>query len=134
MSLMGVGTNLLGYANPKIDNFVIKNIKKSNMTTLNSPEEVFLAKKLINIHPWASIVKFARTGGEANAIAVRIARSFTKKSKIAICGYHGWHDWYMSANLNKKNNLKKFLLKNLSNLGIPKELSNTIFNYLPLYQ
>ncbi len=129
MSLMGIGTNVLGYANPKIDNFVIKNIKKSNMTTLNSPEEVYLAKKLLQIHPWANKVKFARTGGEANAIAIRIARSYTKKSNIAICGYHGWHDWYMSANLNKKNSLNKFLLNGLNNYGIPKELSKTVYTF-----
>ncbi len=129
MSLMGVGTNVLGYSNSKIDNEVIRNIKKSNMTTLNCPEEVLLAKKLIDIHPWASKVKFARSGGEANAIAIRIARAFTKNSKVAICGYHGWHDWYLSANLNKKNKLNKFLLKGLSNSGIPKELSNTTFTF-----
>jgi glutamate-1-semialdehyde aminotransferase len=74
-------------------------------------------------------VKFARTGGEANAIAIRIARAFTKQSKIAICGYHGWHDWYLSANLNKKNAMKKFLLKGLKNDGIPQELKNTVFTF-----
>lgn len=129
MSLMGIGTNVLGYANSEIDNQVIKNIKKSNMSTLNCPEEVILAKKLLKIHPWASKIKFARTGGEANAIAIRIARAFTNSSKIAICGYHGWHDWYLSANLNKKNRLNKFLLKGLSNKGIPKELSDTVHTF-----
>lgn len=129
MSLMGVGTNVLGYANKKIDNAVIRNLKKSNMTTLNCPEEVYLAKKLISIHPWASKVKFARSGGEANAIAIRIARAFTNKSKIAICGYHGWHDWYLSANLSQKKSMKKFLLKGLKNNGVPKELKNTVFAF-----
>ncbi len=129
MSLMGVGTNVLGYSNSTIDNKVIKNIKKSNMSTLNCPEEVYLAKKLIDIHPWASRAKFARSGGEANAIAIRIARAFSKTSKVAICGYHGWHDWYLSANLNKKNKLSKFLLDGLSNSGIPKELTNTTFTF-----
>jgi glutamate-1-semialdehyde aminotransferase len=130
MSLMGVGTNILGYANNKVDNAVIANIKKSNMTTLNCPEEVYLAKKLIKIHNWASKVKFARTGGEANSIAIRIARSFTKQSKVAICGYHGWHDWYLSALLNKKNKLDNFLLKGLNNSGIPKELKNMTHTFL----
>lgn len=129
MSLMGVGTNILGYANNKIDNAVIKNLKKSNMTTLNCPEEVILAKELIKIHPWSSTVKFARTGAEANSIAIRVARSFTKSSKIAVCGYHGWHDWFLSANLNKNNNFKKFLLDGIGNEGIPKELSNTVFTF-----
>ena len=49
------------------------------MSSLNCPEEVYLAEKLIAIHPWANQVKFARTGGEALAIAVRIARSYSKK-------------------------------------------------------
>ena len=50
----------------------------------------------IELHPWADMVRFARTGGEANAVAIRIARSFSGKDKVAICGYHGWHDWYLS--------------------------------------
>jgi len=129
MSLMGVGTNVLGYANKIVDNAVTKNLKKGNMTTLNCPEEVFLARKLKSIHPWASKVKFARSGGEANAIAIRIARVFTNQSKISICSYHGCHDWYLSANLNKKNFVKKFLLKGLRNEGIPKELKNTVFTF-----
>ena len=76
---MGVGTNILGYANPKIDNQVIKSIKNSNMSTLNSKYEIFLAEKLIEIHKWADMARFARTGGEANSIAIRLARAFTKR-------------------------------------------------------
>ena len=98
MSLMGVGTNILGYCHNEVDNAVKKVIKKGNLTTLNCPEEVFLAEKLISMHPWAGKVKFARTGGEANAIAIRIARAASGKEKVAFCGYHGWHDWYLAAN------------------------------------
>ncbi len=126
---MGVGTNVLGYANSQVDNFVKKTIKKGIMSTLNCPEEVYLAKKLLKMHKWAGGVKFARTGGEANALSLRIARAFTKKTKIAICGYHGWHDWYLSANLNKKNNLASHLLSDLSTSGVPKELKNTVFPF-----
>ena len=53
------------------------------------------------MHKWADKVKFARTGGEANALSVRIARAATNNQNIAFCGYHGWHDWYLS-NLKKK--------------------------------
>ena len=109
MSLMGVGTNILGYAKKEIDNAVIKNLKKSNMSTLNCPEEVYLAQKLLQLHQWAGKVKFARTGGEANAIAIRIARAYTNSSRVAVCGYHGWHDWYLSANLKNNNQLNSFL-------------------------
>ena len=101
MSLMGIGTNVLGYANSEIDNQVIKNIKKQYVYFELSRRSNF-SKKLLKIHPWASKIKFARTGGEANAIAIRIARAFTNSSKIAICGYHGWHDWYLSAKFKQK--------------------------------
>ena len=99
------------------------------MTSLNCPEEVNLAEKLIKLHPWSSKVKFARTGAEANSIAVRIARSYTKQSKIAVCGYHGWHDWYLSAILNKNNDIKKLLLDGINKRGIPKELSNITYTF-----
>ncbi len=126
---MGIGTNILGYSNTAVNSSVIKAVKKSNMSTFNAQEEVVLAKKLLKLHSWAGGVKFARTGGEANALSLRIARSFVKKTKIAICGYHGWHDWYLSANLNKKENLSTHLLKGLSTIGVPKELKNTVFPF-----
>ena len=131
MSLMGVGTNILGYGNDEVDNQVKLIIKKGNMSTLNCPEEVELAEKLINLHEWAGGVKFTRSGGEANAVAVRIARAATGKDKIAICGYHGWHDWYLSANLSKKDNLKNMHLEGLKPAGVPKVLAGTTltFNY-----
>ena len=93
LSLMGVGTNILGYANTRVDKEVKNVIKKGNLTTLNCPEEVLLAKKLVSLHPWSNMVRFAKTGGEANSIAVGIARSYTKKDIIIIYWYHGWHDW-----------------------------------------
>ena len=130
MSLMGVGTNILGYSNREVDNSVKKIISKGNMSTLNCYEEVILAEKLIEIHPWANKVKFARTGGEANALAVRIARTATPRQNIAFCGYHGWHDWYLSANLNKKNsNLDTHLLPGLDPIGVSKKLKNTSYGF-----
>ena len=97
MSLIGVGTNILGYCNAKVDSAVIAAVKNSNMSTLNCIEEVHLAEKLLDMHKWADKVKFARTGGEANALSVRIARASTSRQNIAFCGYHGWHDWYLSS-------------------------------------
>ena len=108
MSIMGIGTNTLGYGNDEIDRAVIESIKKGNMSTLNCPEEVALAEKLLEITPWADMVRFARTGGEANAIATRIARAASGKTKMAICGYHGWHDWYIAANHNNDDSLGIF--------------------------
>ena len=100
--IFAVGQNTLGYANYNIDSSIKKVIRNGNMSTLNCPEEVELAEKLIKIHPWAGMAKFARSGGEANAMAIRIARAASKKDHIAICGYHGWHDWYLSTNLKIK--------------------------------
>ena len=122
MSIMGIGTNVLGYAYDPVDIEVKKCIEASNMSTLNSPEEVYLAEKLIAMHPWADSAKFARTGGEINAVAIRIARAASGRSEVAICGYHGWHDWYLSANLSSNSTLNEHLLPGLNPEGVPKEL------------
>ena len=105
MSLMGVGTNILGYGNPEVDAEVQKVISLGNMSTLNCPEEVYLAERLVDLHPWSDMVRFARTGSEAVSIAIRIARAASGKDKVAMCGYHGWQDWYLAANLIDLNNL-----------------------------
>jgi glutamate-1-semialdehyde aminotransferase len=129
MSIMGIGTNTLGYGNDEIDAAVIESINKGNMSTLNCAEEVALAEKLLEITPWADMVRFARTGGEANAIATRIARAASGKTKMAICGYHGWHDWYIAANHNNKDSLASHLIPGLSPLGVPAELQNTVYPF-----
>ena len=126
--ICAVGTNILGYAHPKIDKKVIEAIKKGNMTTLNCPEEVKLSEELLKIHKWASLCKYCRSGGEANAIAIRIARSLNKKTNVAICGYHGWHDWYLAANLKNKT-LDNHLLPMLKPIGVPKNLKSTVFPF-----
>ena len=127
--IFAVGQSTLGYANTAIDNEVKKYLSRGNMTTLNCPEEVKLAENLIKLHPWSGSVKFARSGGEANAIAIRIARAASRKDHIAICGYHGWHDWYLSVNLKSRNNLKEHLLPGLDPVGVPKSLKNTVHTF-----
>jgi len=131
MSIMGIGTNILGYGHPEVDEAVIKTVKDGNMATFNCPEEVYLAEKLVELHPWADMVRFARAGGEINSIAIRIARASTGRDKIAICGYHGWHDWYLSTNLNNDKNLDGHLLPGLQPSGVPRGLTGTTlpFNY-----
>ena len=128
-SFMGVGTNILGYSNIYVDKAVRRTINNGNLSTLNCPEEVELAEKLIELHPWSQMVHFARSGGEANAIAVRIARAAINKDKIAVCGYHGWHDWYLSANLNNRNNLDTHLFPDLTFKGVPKNLKNSVYTF-----
>ena len=125
----GVGQSVLGYANTSINLEVNKSNNLGNITSLNSFYEVKLAKKLIEIHKWAGFARFAKTGGEASAIATRIARSINGNEKVAICGYHGWHDWYLAANLKSKNNLNTHLLKGLKSVGVPKSLKNTVFSF-----
>ena len=129
MSIMGIGTNTLGYGNDEVDDAVIETVKKGNMSTFSCPEEVMLAEKLVEINPWADMVRFARSGGEANSIAIRIARAASGKDKVAICGYHGWHDWYLSANHNEGDELSGHLLPGLSPNGVPKNLKDTVFPF-----
>ena len=129
MSIMGVGTNILGYGHETVDAAVRQTIASGNMSTLNCPEEVYLAERLIAMHPWAGMVKFARTGGEANAVAIRIARAAAGRDNVAICGYHGWHDWYLSANLADDKGLDGHLLPGLEPNGVPRNLKGTVFPF-----
>ena len=103
MTTMGIGTSVIGYNNSFINNFVKKKIDKGISTTLNCYEEYELAKELLKIDKFAEQVKFARGGGEAMSLAIRLARAKTKKIKIIFSGYHGWHDWYLAANLTNIN-------------------------------
>ena len=125
MCIMGIGTNTLGYAHEEVDSAALSAIRNGNMSTLNCTEEVFLAEKLIGMHPWADMARFARSGGEANAIAIRIARAATGRDDVAICGYHGWHDWYLATNLRDTAGLAEHLLPGLEAAGVPKALANT---------
>ena len=125
VGLMGVGTNILGYSHPKVDEAVMRTVKNGNLSTLNAPEEVYLAEALIALHPWAGMARFTRSGGEACAVAVRIARAASGKDKVAFCGYHGWHDWYLSANLGEDDSLDGHLLPGLEPNGVPRALRGT---------
>lgn len=127
--LMGVGTNILGYGNTAVDSAVRSVVDDGNMSTLNCPEEVYLAEKLVQLHPWSDMVKFARSGGEANAMSIRIARAASGKDNVAICGYHGWHDWYLAANLGNHENLDGHLLPGLETKGVPRNLSGSVFPF-----
>ena len=129
MFIMGIGTNTLGYGHPEVDAAVQGTVAAGNMSTFNCPEEVYLAEKLIELHPWAHMARFARSGGEANAIAIRIARAASGKDKVAICGYHGWHDWYLSANLGDDAGLDGHLLPGLQPNGVPRSLRGTVFPF-----
>ena len=129
MSIGGIGATVLGYSDHDVDEAVISVIKKGVSSSLNCPEEVELAELLCEIHPWAEKVRFTRSGGESMAAAVRIARAYSRKDKIAFCGYHGWHDWYLSANIGTKNTLGEHLLPGLEPLGVPQGLQGNMIPF-----
>jgi glutamate-1-semialdehyde 2,1-aminomutase len=130
MSYNGIGACVLGAADPDVDDAAVRAIRSGSMATLNAPEEVALADRLCELHPWAEMVRYARTGGEAMAMAVRIARARTGRDRIAFCGYHGWHDWYLAANLANERALDGHLLPGLEPAGVPRGLIGTA---LPFY-
>ena len=124
--LMGIGPNALGYGNNQVDQAVLNAISKGNMSTFSCPEEVELAERLIDMHPWADMARFARSGGEANSVAIRLARAASGKDNVAFCGYHGWHDWYLASNLSDSKGLDGHLLPGLDPHGVPQNLKDSV--------
>jgi glutamate-1-semialdehyde 2,1-aminomutase len=131
MTSSAVGTCPLGYADEDVDAAVVAAVKDGSMATLNCAEEVELAELLCELHPWAQMCRFARTGGESMAIAVRIARAYTRRSVVAVCGYHGWSDWYLAANRAHADALggEGLLLPGLDPRGVPEELAGTTVTF-----
>lgn len=125
MSTSGIGTCVLGFADDDVDDAVRDVIGNGSMSTLNCVEELDLADLLCELHPWADMVRYARSGGEALAVAVRLARAATGRSTVAFCGYHGWHDWYLAANLGGDDRLDGHLLPGLDPAGVPAQLAGT---------
>jgi glutamate-1-semialdehyde 2,1-aminomutase len=130
MSHCGILSCILGFADPDVNAAVIRRVHLGAMATQQTTDEVELARLLIEIHPWAQQARFTRTGGEAMAVAVRIARAFTGRDKVAVCGYHGWHDWYLAANLSHEGyQLDAHLLPGLQPAGVPRGLAGTVFTF-----
>ena len=125
MSIMAVGACILGYADDEVDDAVVQAIRNGVNCTLNCPEEVELANAMIELHPWFGMVRYARSGGEAMGMAVRIARAHTKRDIVLFSGYHGWNDWYLAANLSDGNSLDGQLMPGLEPNGVPRGLTGT---------
>lgn len=126
MTSNGILACILGFADPDVNAAVIRRVHLGSMATQQTHDEVELAAKLLEIHPWAAMARFPRTGGESMAVAVRIARAATGRDKVAICGYHGWHDWYLAANLGAgPDPLAGHLLPGLEPAGVPAGLRGT---------
>ncbi|MDN3688781.1 aminotransferase class III-fold pyridoxal phosphate-dependent enzyme [Cyclobacterium jeungdonense] len=128
-STNAVGSCLLGYAHPAVNDAVMRRIRLGSMSSLNAPEEVALADELCALHSWAEQARFVRGGGEACGLAIRIARATTGRSLVGICGYHGWQDWYLAANLGSEDALKGHLLPGLEPAGVPEALRGSAFTF-----
>jgi len=128
MGINGIGSCILGAADKDVNNAVIECINRGSMSTLNHPNEVYLTQKLIELHPWAGMARYTRASGEACSVAIRIARAYSRKYKVAFCGYHGWHDWYLATNINS-NGLDKHLIGGLSSEGVPPTLESSIYPF-----
>lgn len=150
MSYCGILSCILGFADPDVNAAVIRRVQLGNMATQQTADEVELARLLIEIHPWAEQARFVRCGGEAMAVAVRIARTATGRDKVAVCGYHGWQDWYLAANLKSEDaepstatssaatgpaakestkSLDVHLLPGLQPAGVPHGLAGTVHTF-----
>ena len=94
--MMGVGPLSLGYAYPKVDDAIKKQLEDGITFSMMHPLEVEVAEMIRQIVPNAEAVRYSKTGADATSAAVRLARAYTGKNKILCCGYHGWHDWYIA--------------------------------------
>jgi len=115
--MMGVGPLSLGYAYSKVDEAIKKQLEDGITFSMMHPLEVEVAELIREIIPNAEAVRYSKTGADATSAAVRLARAYTGKNKILCCGYHGWHDWYIS--VTARNN------------GIPEavQANSFTFNY-----
>lgn len=131
MSIMSVGACILGYADDDVDEAVVKAIKSGVSSSLNCPEEVKLTEIMIDLHPWFQMARYTRSGGEAMSVAVRIARSKTRRDRVLFSGYHGWTDWYLAANLSDNDNLDGQLMPGLEPSGVPRSLKGSSSSFMP---
>ena len=124
-----VGAVILGHADEVVDNAVKEQIDRGSIYTLNSPLEIELAEELCKTLPSAEMVRYTKGGGEACAVAARIARGATGRDIILFCGYHGWHDWYQAANFGVDPESGEYPFAGIEPIGVPKALANTVIPF-----
>ena len=124
-----VGAIILGHADKVVDQAVKEQINRGSLYSLNSPLEVELAEELVDTIPSAEMVRYTKGGGEACAVAVRIARGTSGREKILFCGYHGWHDWYQAANYLVNPEDGEFPFSGIEPIGVPQVLANTVIPF-----
>ena len=121
---------ILGHADDVVDTAVKAQIDRGSLYSLNSPLEIELAEILVDTIPSAEMVRYTKGGGESCAVAVRIARGTTGKDKILFSGYHGWHDWYQSANYLVDPESGEFPFAGIEPTGVPKALAGTAIPFI----
>ena len=121
----GIGAIILGYCDPVVDEAVKEQIGRGVNFSISHELEVELAEELVRTIPCAEMVRYTKGGGDACAVAVRIARGTTGRDKVLFCGYHGWHDWYLAANLDAEANLNAHLFPGIEPIGVPRALAGT---------
>lgn len=112
---MGIGPIVLGYSYPKVDEAIINQLEDGITFSLMHPLEVEVAELIREIIPNAEAVRFSKTGADVTSAAIRLARAYTGKDKVLCCGYHGWHDWYISVTSRNK--------------GIPQSIQNLTYTF-----
>ncbi len=112
---MAVGPLVLGYCYDKIDEAIKKQLEDGITFSLTHPLEVELSEKIVEMVPCAESVRISKTGCDAASAAIRIARAFTGRERVLACGYHGWHDWYISVTDR--------------NAGIPKAVQDLTYTF-----
>jgi glutamate-1-semialdehyde 2,1-aminomutase len=98
----GLLPNVLGYDDPDVTRAVTEQLGRGVTLSLATELEVILAEKLVKLIPCAEMVRFGKNGSDATAGAIRVARAFTRRDRVAVCGYHGWQDWYIGSTLRSK--------------------------------
>ncbi len=112
---MAIGPLSLGYAYDNVDEAIKKQLEDGITFSLMHPLEVEVAEILSEIIPNAESIRYSKSGADVTSAAIRVARAYTKREKILCCGYHGWHDWYISVTDR--------------NAGIPKSTQDLTFTF-----
>lgn len=87
----------LGYNDPDVTKAVQAQLQQGTIFSLPHPIEVLVAEKIVEVVPCAEMVRFGKNGSDATSGAIRVARAYTRRDRVAVCGYHGWHDWYIGS-------------------------------------
>ena len=128
--MSAVGAIILGHADEVVDAAVKEQIDRGSIYSANSQMELELAEELNDTIPSSQMVRYAKGGGDACAVAVRIARGTTGKDKILFCGYHGWHDWYQAANFGVNPESGEYPFAGIEPIGVPKALEGTVIPFV----